>query len=233
MSDVIEPFEPEYVRPEPAPCPNCVCCAAALCERGRGSAKQCHGLTPEEYRETVYGCPCSAATTRGTYAYKLALIRVTRLATEMPLLPPVESLLRTLVDGEEVDVEAEGLALLKVRGLVDVLDDRVVLTSLGRRYLVARGEHRYRTPVEVLSVDMKARTVGAVVVGWHMTEPVTLLLDQVAAESKVPPVELVAGMFLEAEANCRTEDVEELVLTDIRVAPPLPAGWMNGGGPDA
>lgn len=228
-----ETFGPEYVRPRQADCPNCTCCSGALCERGRSSTMQCFGLTPEEHRETVRDCPCSAATTRGTHAHKAALIRVTRLATELPLTPPVESVLRTLVDGEEVGPDDEGVLQLKVRGLVQVLADRTVLTSLGRRYLTARGEHRFATPVEVLAVDIRTRTVQAVVVGWHLEQPVTLLLDQVTTESKVPVDQLVAGMFLEAEANCRTESADDLVLTDIRVAPPLPAGWMNVGGPDA
>lgn len=213
---MIEPFGPEYVRPPQPDCPNCPCCSVNLCERGRSSVHECRGLTSEETREAVHGCPCSAATTPGTHAHKLAKIRVVRLATEMPLPPLVESLLRALVEGEELTGDEDGLPQLRIRGLVADVDGRPAVTDLGRFYLRARGESRFTTSVEVRAVDWKARTVEASVVCWQGQEPVTVLLDQVLAESKLPAEEVVPGLVLEALANCGAELADDLVLTDVR-----------------
>jgi len=41
-------------------CPNCGCCSAALCRRAAMTLRGCAAHTPEEYRQTVAACPCSA-----------------------------------------------------------------------------------------------------------------------------------------------------------------------------
>jgi hypothetical protein len=221
-----ETFGVDYERPEEPDCPDCHCCKARLCERGRQSVHTCHGLTPERFRTTVYGCPCSSARTRGTHAWRLDRIRATRYATEHPLAPAMEVLLRALTKGE-TSGDLENLARLRVAGFVAEPADQVFLvTELGHFYLAMRAASRFPTPVEVLAVDTKARTVSAVVVGWHLAEPVTLLLDQVQAETGLSAEEL-PGVWLEAEANCYAETAEDLVLTRIAVAPPVPEGWMG------
>lgn len=222
-----EPFGVDYERPTEADCPNCFCCTARLCERGRQSSHQCHGLTPAEFKVIVYNCPCSSALTRGTHAWRLARIRATRYASEHPLAPAVEVVLRALAQGQTAD-DLQALARLRVAGFVAELAGEVfTVTALGQFYLDMRSAARFLTPVEVLSVDSKARTAQCVVVGWHLTEPVTVLLDQLQAETKLTAQELT-GAWLEAEANCHAAEADDLVLTRITVAPPLPEGVMDG-----
>jgi hypothetical protein len=222
----LEPFGVDYVRPAEADCPNCSCCTARLCERGRRSVHQCQGLTPAEFRAIVYNCPCSSARTRGTHAWRLDRIRATKYATEHPLEPAVEVVLRALAQGETAG-DFQALARLRVAGFVaEPADEVFTVTELGQFYLDMRSEPRFPTPVEVLSVDIKARTAQCVVVGWHLTETVTLLLDQLQAETKLNAEELT-GAWLEAEANCYADDPDDLVLTKVTVAPPLPDGFMD------
>ena len=220
-----EPFGPEYVRPPQKDCPRCPCCTEELCARGSTSVMECVGLTSAECKGTVYGCPCSSPLTRGTHAWRVAQIRVTRVATEKPLPPDVEVVLRTLADGGEA-TDLTVLAQLRVRGFAEETEAGHVVTELGRTYLILRGDHRFVTPVEVLSVDTKTRTAEVVVVGWNIKTPVTVLLDQLIAETSLT-AEALPGTFLEAEANCRAESAEDVVLTKILVAPPLPDGWME------
>lgn len=228
----IEPFGPDYVRPAQRDCPKCQCCTAQLCERGRTSVRQCFGLTPDEHRQTVYGCPCSSSAARGTHAWRAERIRVTRYATEHPLPPDAEVTLRALADGGTVEDDTQTLARLRVAGFaLDTETAGHVATELGRLYLAVRGDHRFVTPVEVLAVDTKTRTASVVVVGWHIQEPVTVLLDQLTAHTGLGSQEL-PGTFLEAEANCRADAADDVVLTRIRVAPPLPEGYPNGGAAD-
>ncbi|MET7722956.1 hypothetical protein [Streptomyces mirabilis] len=222
----LEPFGVDYEHPAEADCLNCPCCTARLCERGAQSAHQCHGLTPEEFRATVYNCPCSSPLTRGTHAWRLDRIRATLYATEHPLSPGVEVVLRALAQGETAD-DLQALARLRVAGFVaEPADEVFTVTELGQFYLDMRSAPRFPTPLEVLSVDTKARTAQCVVVGFHISEPVTLLLDQLQAETKLSAEEL-PGTWLEAEANCHAADAMDLVLTRITVAPPLPAGFMD------
>ncbi|MGX1513948.1 hypothetical protein [Streptomyces collinus] len=225
-----EPFGPLYERPAQAPCPDCSCCSAPLCERGRRSVQQCSGSTDAQAMQLVSGCPCSAETTPGTHAWRAARIRVTRHATERPLRTPAVLLLRVLESAEDGPVEdpEDMLGMLKAYRFVTVDGDgRPVITDLGRRYLQARTESRYATPVEVKSVDVKARTAQVVVIGWHLGRDVTVLLDQLLTDTRLAAEEL-PGRFLEAEANCRAETADELVLTKVRIAPELPEGWMDG-----
>ncbi|MFE4796159.1 hypothetical protein ACFRFL_13845 [Streptomyces sp. NPDC056708] len=224
-----EPFGPEYVRPPQQDCSRCGCCTTELCERGRNSLSRCAGHAPKDLREFVYGCPCSAATTKHTASWRMEQVRVTKMARELPLRPEAALLLRALAAGEDVQ-DLDNLApQLKVHGLAQIIDLRPAITELGRTYLAAADDRRFTTPVEVLSVDAKQRTAQVVVVGWHMREPVTVLLDHLITSTGLGAEEL-PGVFLEAEANCYAETADELVLTRVRVAPPLPSGWMGIGG---
>ncbi|MFF4900537.1 hypothetical protein [Streptomyces sp. NPDC001068] len=219
----LEPFGVDYVPPAQQDCPDCGCCSARLCERGRMNVHQCHGLTPEEFRATVSNCPCSSPWTRGTHAWRLDRIRATRYASEQPLAPAVEVVLRALAQGVEVS-NMQALAPLRVTGFVAVNADRTVtVTEAGAFYLGMRSTPRFVTSVEVLSVDTRMRTARCLVVGWHLTEPVTVLLDQLLASTKLPVEELTRAS-LEAEANCRASAPDDVVLTRITVVPPLPDG---------
>ncbi|MFH8577196.1 hypothetical protein [Streptomyces zaomyceticus] len=221
-----ETFGPEYVRPTQRECPDCPCCSVDLCEKGRTSLQECRGHTREDVRGIVADCPCSAEVTRGTAAWRAARYRVTLQATVQPIPVDVESALRAVAAGEATQQMAEQLQHLTARRYVVFVESRPVLTHLGARYLEARDEHRFRTPVQVESVDVVARTARVVVVGWHLEAGVTVLLDQLVVETKLQPSEL-PGKFLEADANCRAKEADDLVLTQITVAPPLPAGWTG------
>jgi hypothetical protein len=227
-----EPFGPVYVRPESKECPDCPCCSAALCERGRQSVMRCSGqhLRDDSLRQIVSGCPCSAETTEGTHAWRAAWIRITRHAVERPLRTPAALLLRALETGEggEVEDPEDMLGLLKAYKYVAVDGQgRPVITAFGRRYLEARTESRFATPVEVEAVDHAARTATVIVVGYSLERRVTVLMDQLTNEAGLKAEEL-PGKFLEADANCRAASPDEIVLTKVRVAPELPDGWMDG-----
>ncbi|QKW07006.1 hypothetical protein HUT18_11925 [Streptomyces sp. NA04227] len=222
-----ETFGPEYVRPAKKDCPNCHCCTEDLCCRGRNSLLKCVGLTPQDHKKTVYGCPCSAATTKHTAAWRAAQIRVTRLAREMPVDAAAEALLRALANGGEAQDDGTLTAQLRVRGLVQTINLLPAITELGRTYLAALDDERFTTPVEVLEVDKQARTASVVVVGWHLEKSVTVLMDQVTTDTGLDVAEL-SGRWLEAEANCHVSDVDRLVLTGFRDAPALPHGLMGG-----
>lgn len=62
-----------WVKPTAPDCPNCGCCSARLCERGRKHVVGCRAAvgTPEE-QNIVRNCPCSAETTEGTEAHRAA-----------------------------------------------------------------------------------------------------------------------------------------------------------------
>ncbi|MFJ4627094.1 hypothetical protein [Streptomyces sp. NPDC088847] len=228
-----ETFGPLYERPKSQDCPDCSCCTAPLCERGRRSTMRCSGLTDASLMQIVSGCPCSAETTPGTHAWRAAHIRITRHATERPLVAPAATLLHALAAGGPSE-DPEGMfgILLAHRYAARDVDGRPVVTAFGRRYLEARSEDRFPTPVQVEAVDVKARTATVVVVGWHLTQAVTVLLDQLTTETGLKAEEL-PGKFLEAEANCRAATADEIVLTTVRLAPELPTGWMDGSTPDA
>lgn len=229
---MVETFGPECVRPTQQDCRRCGCCTAELCERGRSSVLRCGGHTSPGLVQTVRGCPCSAETTRHTAAWRLAQVRVTRQAREMPLTSEADTLLRALAAGEAVQDEAGLVPSLQQRGFAQLIDLQPVITALGRTYLAARDEERAGTPVKVLDVDVKARVARVEVPAWRPEEPVTVLVDQVLNDTKLTVDEL-AGRWLEAEANCTAADADHLVLTRFRVSP-LPPGWvpMGGGGDD-
>ncbi|MEV3895397.1 hypothetical protein [Streptomyces anulatus] len=210
-----ETFGPEYVRPVQKDCPRCVCCTAALCDRGRSSVRQCSGLTPEEHRHTVDGCPCSAESTRNTAAWRIAQVRATRLARELPLTDDVEALLRAMAAGAVVDDPAGLFPQLKVRGLGRLVHGRPAITPLGHTYLAARDEKRTFTGALVVDVDMTARTARVEVPAWRVGETVTVLLDQVLSDTGFPP-DLVAGRWFEVEANVDVATADRLVLTYFR-----------------
>ncbi|MBM9506727.1 hypothetical protein [Actinacidiphila acididurans] len=229
-----EPFGPEYVRPKQKDCPHCGCCTEDLCKRGRSRIVQCAGLTPDRFRDTVSGCPCSAETTRHTAAWQAARVRVTRLARERPLTAEAEVLLRSLWGvGLAEDVEDPGgpLPQLKVRGLVRAGDSRrLEITERGRTYLAARDEVRAATAVWVRCVDTSARTVLVEVSPWEPGEPVTVFLDQVVDDTGLPADKLT-GRWQSGEANRHAESADALVLNGFRNSALLPAGWTgeNGG----
>jgi hypothetical protein len=223
-----EPFGPECVRPAQPDCPNCECCTAALCAKGRTTILECFGFTSEDTRETVRGCPCSSETTRGTVSWRAGKLRVTVHATgPRPLAVDVESVLRAVAAGEDVFEHALQVTPLTMRRYVAFENNMPALTELGATYLAARDDDRFPTAVEVEAVDVATRTARVVVVGWSLTDGVTVLLDQLLSATGLQPQEL-PGRFLEATANCRTEHADDLVLTNVQLAPPLPAGWMSG-----
>ncbi|WP_019061780.1 hypothetical protein [Streptomyces prunicolor] len=212
-----EPFGPEYLRPAQAPCPNCPCCSASLCERGAASAMQCHGhVSDPESIPTVSACPCSAETTRGTHAWRLAQIRVVKHATEQPLPKAAEVVLRALAGGESFQDPTEELRGLRARRYADGNDEAWRITLLGRRYLAALDEPRYTSAVHVNSVDVKTRTAKVVVLGWHMEKEVTVLADQLGNAVDLPLTEL-PGRYLDVKVNLVAADPDDLVLTRIQM----------------
>jgi hypothetical protein len=199
-----------------------------LCERGRLNVGECMAHTPAELTVAVAGCPCSAPTTRGTHAWRAEMIRITKHATENPMPEQAEDILRALTACESFTDPGGFLRTLRARGYVTVDEQQAPrITDAGRRYITARTEHRFATPVEIEAVDLTTRTARVVVVGWHVEEPVTVLLDQLTTSTGLAPEEL-PNRFLEARANCRVNDADDLVLTRLQLAPPLPEGWMNG-----
>ncbi|MBK3625461.1 hypothetical protein JHN59_11505 [Streptomyces sp. MBT49] len=229
-----ETFGPEYVKPQPQECPDCACCFATLCERGQLSTMRCAGLTDASTMGLVSGCPCSAETTAGTHAWRAARIRITRHATQRPLHPAAALLLRFLETPENgpADDPEDMLGILKAYGYAGATEDgRPAITEFGRRYLQAAAEPRCTTLAQVVSVDVKARTVVVLVVGWSQERTVTVLLDQLAAETGIT-AEALPGQVLRVEANCRAATAEEVVLTKVSIASALPEGWMDGSVPD-
>lgn len=225
----IEPLAGDYVRPAQPPCPDCSCCTAVLCARGRMSPGRCHSHTAPDTWETVVDCPCSAETTPGTYAWRVAQVRVVRLALEAPLLPHEEDLLRTIVtDGGPFTAEVTRLSRLTVQGLARWTDDGAVATPLGARYLAARTEARTVTGLEVRSVSSHERTASVAVIGWRADEPVTVLLDQLVADTGLSAAELSADPWLEAEVNCGAARADDLVITNVRQILRPTEPWPGG-----
>lgn len=79
--------EHAWVRPFPGDCPDCDCCTARLCEKGRQSPLGCAGHSALAERSAVAGCPCSAETTPGTYAHRLAQVRAEKRAAQAEAEP--------------------------------------------------------------------------------------------------------------------------------------------------
>lgn len=232
-----EPFGPEYLRPAQAPCPNCPCCSARLCEKGRNSVMQCHGhVADPETVAVVSACPCSAETTRGTHAWRVAQIRVVKHATEKPLPKAAEHVLRALAGCESFQDPTEELRGLRARRYADGHEDAWRITQLGRRYLLALEEPRYTSAVFVNSVDVKTRTANVVVLGWHMEREVTVLADFLAQAVDLQLTDL-PGRYLDAKVNLRVADPDDLVLTRIQMPEQITEDyvavrplWITGGG---
>lgn len=217
MTITYEPFGPEYLRPAQAPCPNCPCCSARLCEKGRNSVMQCHGhVADPETVAIVSACPCSADTTRGTHAWRVAQIRVVKHATEQPLPKAAEHVLQALAGGESFEDPTEELRGLRARRYADGQEDAWRITQLGRRYLLALEEPRYTSAVYVNSVDVKTRTAKVVVLGWHMEREVTVLADFLAQAGDLKLADL-PGRYLDAKVNLGVADSDDLVLTRIQI----------------
>lgn len=73
MIPLEDPEGHRWVRPANPDCPNCDCCTAVLCERGRENVFGCLGRSSDfdpDVRKRVGDCPCSAGTTPGTAAYR-------------------------------------------------------------------------------------------------------------------------------------------------------------------
>ncbi|TFV33141.1 hypothetical protein E4K10_30120 [Streptomyces sp. T1317-0309] len=211
-----EPFGPEYLRPAQKDCPDCPCCTAELCERGRASVLECTGHSNQESKGTVRNCPCSAEATKGTLAWRAAKIRAVTAGTERPLAEEVEEVLRQIAAGGPI-VDPKGLLQqLTDRRYVTFEQIRPVLTDFGRTYLDARTGTRTGTPVVVHDVDRKARTVRVVVVGYSPDRQVTVPLDHLAnSRTGLKPDEL-PGKVLHAKANCQAEDLDDVVLTQVQ-----------------
>lgn len=226
-----ESFGPEYVRPAQRDCPLCDCCTAALCERGRNSLRACGGHVDAGHRDTVGRCPCSAATTKQTALWRLAQVRITRMARELPLSPDALRLLRALAAGQAVEDPGGLVPSLKMRGLVD-LGVRPLITELGRTYLAAVDDVRSVVVARIVDVDKKARTARVECAAWRTDEAVTVLLDQVLSESGLD-VDSLPGRWMEAEANLLAPDADRLVLVGFRKASgPEVFGWKPVGGGD-
>lgn len=226
-----EPFGPEYVLPAQLDCPRCGCCTEVLCEKGRNSLLRCQGHVDDAHRETVYGCPCSAETTKHTASWRMAQVRVTLMAREQPLAPTAVALLRALAAGGAVEDTEGAFPQLKIRGLAQLVHLLPSITPLGRTYLAACEDVRETTSVRVLSVDTKTRTAQVEVAAWRPGEPVTVLLDQVASDSGLDVASL-PDQWLTAVANCPAENADRLVLTGFRSSAELPQVCLavSGGG---
>ncbi|MFE2424857.1 hypothetical protein [Streptomyces hokutonensis] len=211
-----EPFGPLYLLPAQAPCPNCPCCSERLCQKGANSVMQCHGHVDAATVAIVSACPCSAETTRGTHAWRVAQTRVVKHATEQPLPMAAEYVLRALAGGESFEDPTEELRGLRARRYADGEEDAWRITQLGRRYLLALEEPRYTSAVHVNSVDVTTRTAKVVVLGWHMEREVTVLADFLAQVAELELAEL-PGRYLDAKVNLGVTDPDDLVLTRIQV----------------
>ncbi|MER7477336.1 hypothetical protein ABTX60_06735 [Streptomyces sp. NPDC126510] len=184
---------------------------------------QCHGHVQDSATvASVSACPCSAETTRGTHAWRLAQIRVVKHATQHPLPKRAEHVLRALAGHEAFQDPTDELRGLRARRYVDgePAEGLWRITLLGRRYLAALYEPRYTSAVHVNSVDQETRTAKVVVLGWHMEREVTVLADQLAQAAELKLDEL-PGRYLEAKVNLRATDPDDLVLTRTQVPAPI------------
>jgi hypothetical protein len=174
----------------------------------------------------VYGCPCSSPLLRGTAAWRAERLRATVRATECPLPASVEVVLRALARGEVVE-DRQALGLLRVGGFAQDTDaGEWSVTELGQVYLDARSALRGPASVEVVLVDRRARMAYVVVGAWHADRLVPVLLDHLVESTSLAAEEL-PGVWLDAHANCHASDPDDLVLTKVQVAPPVPAGFMD------
>lgn len=78
-----------------------------------------------------------------------------------------------------------------------------------------------------VNADETAATIRIVVVAWRIAEELRVPLAQFAAETGLDAAGLVAARWLEAEVNVYADAASELRFRNIRVAPPLPVGFMG------
>jgi hypothetical protein len=143
----------------------------------------------------------------------------------------VEVVLRALARGEVVN-DYQTLALLRVAGFaVEMADELFTVTELGQVYLHARSDVRFPASAEVVVVDRAARLAHVIVGAWDGSRTVPVLLDHLTRATGLEAQELL-GVWLDVDANCHATDPDDLVLTRIRVAEPLPA-WFMAPGPEA
>ncbi|WP_280866489.1 hypothetical protein [Streptomyces sp. SAI-127] len=217
---------PAFEWPEEENCPNCSCCFRELCQRGAARTGECVSCVRPEYRMGVFGCPCSSPLLRGTAAWRAERIRATVRATECPLPPCVEVILRALAQGEVAE-DRQALGLLRVGGFAQDTDDgEWSICELGQVYLDARHDPRLPACVEVLSVDKTARLAQVTVGAWDPARPVPVLLSHLTDATGLPAEEL-PGVWLEADVNCHAQEPDDLVLTKVRLAEPLAQGAMD------
>ncbi|MFJ4469499.1 hypothetical protein ACIP2X_18675 [Streptomyces sp. NPDC089424] len=217
---------PAFAWPEGEQCPNCPCCFAELCQRGAARVRECVSCVRPQYRADVYGCPCSSPLKRGTAAWRAERLRATVRATECPLPASVEVVLRALAQGEKVE-DRQALGLLRVGGFAQDTDaGEWSICELGQVYLDARSAPRFRACVEVVAVDRAARLAQVIVGAWSPVLPVPVLLEHLVDSTGLAADEL-AGVWLDADANCHATTPDDLVLTHIQVAEPLLGGFMG------
>ncbi|WP_327384997.1 hypothetical protein [Streptomyces sp. NBC_01207] len=215
-----EPFGPEYVRPKPAACPDCQCCTAALCERGRSSVMECLGLTAD-HRDVVRGCPCSGELTAGTASWRIGRLRAARRATEQPFPRDVEAVLRAAAAHFPVDPEApETIGLVGLHFLAPGTDDgALVLTEFGRVYLMTLDHPRYLSPLRVVAVDEDARTAQVLVEAWSTVTAVTVPADQLLSALGGGAVSSLPGVRLMCSTNTWADTPDDVVVTAVQVPP--------------
>ncbi|MFD3844790.1 hypothetical protein ACFWVB_02720 [Streptomyces microflavus] len=185
------------------------------------------GHVSDAQRATVADCACSASMTSGTAAWRLELYRVTSMA-RMRTVSGSLGLLRALGAGGTPHAEGLELQELTIRALATVTDDVLVITERGRAYLKALDEVHVATPVRVTDVNLRQRTALVEVTGWLPKEPVTVLLDQLTANTQRSADELTQ-LWLQADANVGAKSADDLVLTGFRSLVSLPAGWIPVG----
>lgn len=120
------------------PCPDCDCCTARLCEKGRSHPFECEGFANPEAKGVVRGCPCSSPDTPGTASHAAALLRAEQHAVGRPLTGTAEFLLRSVAAGAAEDFSRNALQLLQTWRYVTVRGTSLLVTDAGRRYLAAR-----------------------------------------------------------------------------------------------
>lgn len=224
-----EQLGPDNLRPTQKDCPDCGCCTTDLCTRGRTRVGGCSALTRKDLRETVAGCPCSAATAKGTAAWRAARVRTTQFAREWPLPDGAEALLRALAaepSGDHADDPGGLIPQLRVRGLVRLVGDQPEITDLGRTYLHARDDVREVSAVRVAVVDARAGTALVEVPAWSAGHAVTVLLAQITSDTGLPVDELT-DRWLMAEANPQAPDDDRLVLTHFHSTARPTAGFVG------
>lgn len=216
-----EPFGPEYVRPAQPDCPNCGCCSAALCERGRSSVMACEGACGDAFRDTVRRCPCSSDLTVGTMNWRLGRLRAAKRAAEQPFPPNFEAVLQAAAAGAPVDPDSpEAVAL----GLVHFLapnqpDGHLVLTEFGRIYLLGRDRPQYQSLLYVVTVDEEQRLAEVLVTAWSDVTTVTIPADQVLSAVGGGKLSMLPGMRLMCAASAWAESAEDVIVTAVQVPP--------------